>query len=88
MNDFNNSYIQNPSQPEMSVKDWIVTLLIMAIPCVGFIMMIVWAFNEENKVRANFCKAYLIFNVVIAVLVVIFYFIFIVAMAATFSSIW
>ena len=31
---------------EVSVKDWIITILITAIPLVGLIMLFVWAFGD------------------------------------------
>lgn len=31
--------------PDMSVKDWMITLLIMFIPLVNIIMLFVWAFG-------------------------------------------
>lgn len=51
--------------PVMSVKDWIITSLIMIIPLVGFIMLFVWAFGDgTNPNKANWAKAALILSVV------------------------
>lgn len=45
----------------MSVKDWVITILITAIPLVGFIMLFVWAFGSGGNVnKANWAKASLI----------------------------
>ncbi|MBQ8261652.1 MAG: hypothetical protein IJZ00_05140 [Lachnospiraceae bacterium] len=45
----------------MSVGDWMITTLILCIPCVNFIMMFVWAFSKSTqKSKSNFFKAYLI----------------------------
>lgn len=45
----------------MSVTDWLVTILVYAIPLVGFIMLFVWAFGgNTNENRANMAKAMLI----------------------------
>jgi hypothetical protein len=45
----------------MSVKDWVITILIAAIPLVGFIMLFVWAFGSgENANKSNWAKATLI----------------------------
>lgn len=45
----------------MSVKDWLLTLLIIAIPIVGIVMLFVYAFgNNENLNRQNWAKAQLI----------------------------
>lgn len=56
----------------MSVKDWLITLIIMAIPLVGFIMLFVWAFgSEQNQSKKNFAKASLIMCVIVLVLYLI-----------------
>jgi hypothetical protein len=54
--------MEDQSQAQvMSVKDWIITILIAAIPLVGFVMMFVWAFgSNENPNKANWAKAGLI----------------------------
>lgn len=69
--------IQNTNQQPMSVKDWLITLLIMAIPLVGFIMLFVYAFGDnENVNKQNWAKAQLIFIAVIVGLAVVFLSIF------------
>ena len=41
----------------MSIKDWVITLIITAIPLVGFIMLFVWGFGSgTNENKANFAK--------------------------------
>jgi hypothetical protein len=61
----------------MSVKEWLITLLIMAIPLVGFVMLFVYAFgNNENVNKQNWAKAQLIFIAVIVGLAVVFLSIF------------
>ncbi len=48
--------------PIISLGEWIITLLITAIPLVGFIMLFVWGFSSgTNPTKANFAKASLIF---------------------------
>ncbi len=57
----------------MSLGDWIITMLVLAIPCVGLIMTFVWGFGQGNTSRKNYCRAVLIFAVIGVVLGVIFY---------------
>ncbi len=58
----------------MKISDWIVTLLVLSIPCVGLVMLFVWGFGgTENQSRANFCKAALIWSAILLVLAFIFY---------------
>jgi hypothetical protein len=61
------------SDSTMSVKDWLITLIITAIPIVGFVMLFVWAFGSGTPVnKANWAKAALL---MMAILIVV-YFIF------------
>ncbi|BCJ95377.1 hypothetical protein acsn021_29460 [Anaerocolumna cellulosilytica] len=55
--------INNGSQLEtpLSLGEWVVTLLILAIPCVNIVMFFVWGFGQGNISRRNFCRAALIF---------------------------
>jgi len=67
----------------MSVKDWLITLLIMIIPCVNIIMLFVWAFsNNGNENRKSWARAYLIF---LAVGIVLYILLMLVAGAAIFA---
>jgi len=62
-----------PMEKPMSLGDWVITLIIQAIPCVGLVMMFVWAFGQGNMSRKNYCRAVLIFYAVGIVLGLIFY---------------
>lgn len=60
--------IVNDSAP-MSVKDWVITLIILALPIVNIIMLLVWAFGGTGNVnRKNYCLASLLLFAVILVL--------------------
>lgn len=49
--------------------EWALCYFLMMIPCVGLIMMFVWAFSKtEKKSKSNFFKVQLIFMGVIFVL--------------------
>jgi len=61
----------------VSVGEWMVTLLIMAIPLINIIMLFVWAFSGNvNISKANWAKASLIwaliFIIFYAILLIIF----------------
>lgn len=53
----------NPRQRNavMRTGDWMIVLLVSAIPLVGIIMLFVWAFSNGNLNRRNFARAQLIF---------------------------
>ncbi|MCI7813579.1 MAG: hypothetical protein SO016_11755 [Lachnospiraceae bacterium] len=59
----NHSY-QELEEP-MGVGEWILTMLICAIPCVNIIMMFVWAFGSGAKrSKSNWAKATLILELI------------------------
>ena len=61
------------SAPVMSLGDWIITMIVLSIPIVGFIMLFVWGFSSStNPNKANFCKAALIFYLIAIVLFFLF----------------
>ncbi len=54
----------------MSVKDWVVTILLTCIPLVGIVLLFVWAFgNDGNKIRQNWAKG----NLIVAAIVLVLY---------------
>lgn len=53
--------IQNSKPEILTLKDWLITFLIMAIPIVNIIMLLLWAFeNKVNENKSNWAKATLI----------------------------
>lgn len=73
-------------EPVMGIGQWLITLLVMSIPCVNIIMLFVWGFGSENQTRANYCKAYLIWWIICVVLMVIMYVLFFGALIGTITS--
>ena len=48
---------QSQSKSVLSIQDWVITLVIAAIPMIGFIMLFVWGFgNGTNVIKANFAS--------------------------------
>lgn len=58
----------------MTVGNWMITLLVLALPLINIIMYLVWALdNSGNANRRNFCRASLIwFAIMIGISIVIF----------------
>ena len=70
----NDYYPYQNVAPVMSIGQWLVTFLLMAIPIVNIIMIIVWLTSkDENSNRKNWVLAYLI---VIAISFVLTFIIF------------
>lgn len=61
---------QNTPQTQLlSVKDWVITIILTGIPLVGFILLLVWAFgNDGNQTRSNYAKGMLIAGLIMTVL--------------------
>ena len=50
-----------PKYNPISVGEWVITTIILAIPIVGFIMLFVWGFGSNTQPsKANWAKATLI----------------------------
>lgn len=63
---------QDDLEEPMSMGEWMISLLVMLIPCANIVMMFVWAFSsKEKKSKSNFFKAYLIFFAISIVFVII-----------------
>jgi len=69
--------------PVISVTDWIITFIIMAIPLVNIIMLFVWGFGDANPNKANWAKASLVMMLVMGA---IYFFIAIIFGALFWSS--
>ncbi len=67
----------------VTVKEWLITMLILLIPIVNIVMMFVWAFGGGAKTsKSNFFKAQLIF----ALIGIILWFLFVGAIVAALLS--
>jgi len=72
-------YQQPPYQAPMgdleepvSFGEWMLTLLIMMIPCVNLVMLFVWGFGSgAKKSKSNFCKAQLVWMLIFVVLYIV-----------------
>jgi len=73
--------------PVVRVGDWVITILLLAIPIVNLVMLLVWSFGGgANPNKANFAKASLIWMVIGIVLTIMFYVVFGAAMFAMMSE--
>ena len=71
-NDYNSF---EPRRDEIvSIKEWLITILIMSIPIVNIVMIFVWAFGSGTKTsKANYFKATLIMFVIGAFIGILLY---------------
>ena len=65
-----NQNLENPN----SVGDWVLTIFLTCIPCVGLILLFVWAFGSgTNESKSNWAKAQLIWVAIGIVVTIILY---------------
>lgn len=76
---YGREYQDGMDSSPLSMGEWVLTLLLMSIPCVNIIMCCVWAFGKTGNInRRNFCRAELIFigiGIVLSVIVFIIMFV-------------
>ena len=54
----------------LSVGDWIITMILLAIPFVGLIFLLYWALSSSSNVnRKNFCIAYIVIALIMFAIV-------------------
>jgi len=72
---------------EVSVGEWMITILITALPLIGLIMLFVWAFGDgSNPSKKNWATATLIWYAIAIVLFIIFIIMFWAFIAAMFNG--
>lgn len=49
-------YVDSSEKP-MELGDWILLILMLKIPCIGFLLLLVWALGSGNVNRKRFCQA-------------------------------
>ena len=48
----------------MTTGQWMLTTFLLALPCVGLIMAFVWGFGSGNLNRRNYCRSWLIWQLI------------------------
>ena len=65
---------ESPQYTPMSIGDWIITSIILAIPIVGFVMLFVWGFGgNTHPSKVNWAKASLIMIGISFLFIVLFF---------------
>lgn len=72
-NDTNNDINYDKYSEPMTLKDWIITLLLMLIPIANIVLMFVWAFGSNvNKSKKTYFQA----SLIMAAIGIVFFLIF------------
>ena len=61
--------------PIISMKSWVLTTILLAIPLVNIIMLFVWAFDgSTNPNKKNYARASLLIGAIVLALYLVFLF--------------
>ena len=64
-----------PAEQTMTIGDWMLTTFLLMIPCVGIILLFVWAFCDTKNTKpskSNYAKAMLIWYAISIVISIVF----------------
>lgn len=65
-----NAQLSARESQTITLGDWIITLIVLAIPIVGIVMLFVWGFSGSTPPsKQNYCRAALIIALAMFVLV-------------------
>ncbi len=73
--------MENLSQQQnaniMSYKDWAVTIFLASLPLIGFILVLIWAFDSNTSInKKNWAKGMLLLLVIYFIIAMVFLFVF------------
>jgi hypothetical protein len=68
---------ENKHSNQLSVSDWVLTIFLSSIPVVGLILLLIWAFGDNQpSEKVNWAKATLIWYLIGIVVVSFFFMLF------------
>ena len=69
LNEVKQVTVVNVNELPMTMGQWLLTLLVLAIPVVNIVLLIVWATGHDvNRSKKTYCQATLIVSAIILVL--------------------
>lgn len=73
---------RKPLDAPLSMGEWLLTILVGMVPCVGIVVYCIWAFGANTNInRKNYSRAMLIVMAIVIVLYIVFFGVFGIAMA-------
>ncbi|MEO6846864.1 MAG: hypothetical protein ABI443_05365 [Chthoniobacterales bacterium] len=75
--------MENTESKTITLGDWMITILLLAIPFVNLILLIIWSVSESTAPsKKNFARAYLIWLAIGIILSILFFVLFAGSIAA------
>lgn len=67
----------NGNDKVMSYKEWALTIFLASLPIIGFILVLVWAFDSSTNIhKKNWAKGNLLIMVLVLIFTMLFLFAF------------
>lgn len=60
----------------ISIANWFVTFMCMNIPIIGLVYLLILSFSKSQPLKREFARAYLIYQIIIILISLVFLFIF------------
>lgn len=77
---------QEQFEEPVTVKEWLITMLLLCIPIANIILMFYWAFGgEAKKSKSNYFKASLIMAAIVIVVYIVLFILFFSTMTSIFK---
>ena len=71
--DETSSIIDNFNEQPMSVSEWLLTIIVLAIPLVNIVLYLYWSYSSSGNLnRRNYCRASLIIFLIALGIAVLF----------------
>ncbi|MFN0728039.1 hypothetical protein [Polaribacter gochangensis] len=68
---------EQQSATTMSYKEWALTIFLASLPIVGFILVLIWAFDSNTRInKKNWAKGTLLLMVIYFIIAMLFLFMF------------
>lgn len=84
----NYSSFDNDNERPLTLKDWLITFLLLMIPFANIILPFYWAFaSDVNINKKNYFRAYLIVTAIVTVLVFLLSSVWIALLASMMTSV-
>lgn len=55
-------------EKQLTLKEWMIILLVLSIPIIGFVMVFIWAFSNKNTSKKTYCQALILYVIIFSII--------------------